>query len=342
MIKINSQQLSFRLKETAKPTSLIRYYLLVGPEPFLSYQAQKQLQHHLNSAGFEQQIIVTIDGQTDWNNIYDHCQSLSLFSDKTLLILQFGDTGLSAAILAHLNELITLLHDDLAIIFVFNKLTKAQENAPWLKAIDAQTLWINCLPPDTRQFPVWLTQEAHHKGINLDKSAIELLCYYYEGNLLALSQLLEQLKLLYPNTVISVNQIENNINDSAIFSPYHWVDAILAGKSKRAIHILQQLKVNDAEPLIMVRIIQKELILLINLKKAMETQPLSLLVNQYKIWQNRRALYTTTLNRLSLNTLFTALHQLVKIEVSLKQDYTAVPWQELETLSLLLLGKTGA
>lgn len=339
MIKINAQQLSFRLKETGQQKHDIRYYLLVGNEPYLAYQSQRQLQRYLSHEGFEQQLIFSIDGQTDWNPIYDNCQSLSLFADKTVLILQFGETGLSAAILSHLNELVSLLHEDLAVIFLFNKLTKAQENGPWLKSIEAHSWWINCLPPDTQQLPVWLAQEAHQRELNLDKSAIELLCYYYEGNLLALSQILEQLQLLYPNQAISVNQIENNIDDAAIFSPYHWVDAMLAGKSKRTIHILQQLKANEAEPLILVRIIQKELILLINLKKAMSSQPLSLLVNQYKIWQNRRALFTNALNRLSLNQLFSALHHLKNIEIGLKQDYSQAPWPALETLSLQILGK---
>lgn len=339
MIKISAQQFTYRLNDLIKQQKFIPYYLLVGTESYQQYQIQKQIQHYLTDLGFEQQFIFSIDAQTDWNIIYDHCQSLSLFSSKTLLILQFGDNSMSSNIASKLVGLTSQLHQDIALIISINKVTKAQENSAWLKAISDQTLWINCQPLNSESLLHWLKQQAKQLSIELSQSVIERLGYYYEGNLLALSQILEQIKLLYPNGDISFNQIEHIINDVAIFSPYHWIDAILTGKVKRTIHILQQLKANDMEPLILLRTLQKELILLINLKKQQQINALKHAFDDYKVWQNRRPFFTQILNRLTLEQFYTALYELTQSEISLKQDYGTNSWLKLESLSLLLLNK---
>jgi DNA polymerase III delta subunit len=57
------------------------------------------------------------------------------------------------------------------------------------------------------------------------------------------------------------------VNDAAHFTPYHWVDALLAGKSKRVLHVLQQLRLEGCEPAILLRTLQRELLLLVTLKR---------------------------------------------------------------------------
>ena len=59
------------------------------------------------------------------------------------------------------------------------------------------------------------------------------------------------------------------MNDAAHFTPFHWVDALLMGKSKRALHILQQLRLEGSEPVILLRTLQRELLLLVNLNASL-------------------------------------------------------------------------
>jgi hypothetical protein len=44
-------------------------------------------------------------------------------------------------------------------------------------------------------------------------------------------------------------RVEQAVNDAAHFTPFHWVDALLSAKSKRALHILQQLRLKAANRL---------------------------------------------------------------------------------------------
>lgn len=49
---------------------------------------------------------------------------------------------------------------------------------------------------------------------------------------------------------------------------------------------------------------------------------------------------TQALQRLSLQQLQQAVHLLTQMEIRLKQDYGQSIWPELETLSMLMCGKT--
>lgn len=97
-------------------------------------------------------------------------------------------------------------------------------------------------------------------NLELDDAANQVLCYCYEGNLLALAQALERLSLLWPDGKLTLPRVEQAVNDAAHFTPFHWVDALLMGKSKRALHILQQLRLEGSEPVILLRTLQRELL----------------------------------------------------------------------------------
>lgn len=75
------------------------------------------------------------------------------------------------------------------------------------------------------------------------------------------------------------------------------------GKSKRALHILQQLRLEGSEPVILLRTLQRELLLLVNLKRQSAHTPLRALFDKHRVWQNRRGMMSEALNRLSQSQL---------------------------------------
>ena len=85
--------------------------------------------------------------------------------------------------------------------------------------------------------------------------------------------------------------------------------------------------------------LQRELLLLITLKRQSAHTPLRSLFDKHRVWQNRRALITEAVNRLSHEQLRQAVQLLMRAELTLKQDYGQSVWAELESLSLLLCHK---
>jgi len=331
MIRIYPEQLSAQLRE-----GLRACYFLTGNEPLLIQESADAIRAVSSAQGFEEHFSVTLDAQTDWDAIFASCQALSLFTQRQTLTLQLPENGPNAAMAEQLVKLASLLHSDILLILRMAKLTKAQENSAWFKALSAKAVLVPCQTPEQAQLPRWVATRAKAMKLSVDDAAIQLLCYCYEGNLLALGQALERLSLLWPDGKLTLPRVEAAVNDAAHFTPFHWVDALLAGKSKRALHILHQLEKEDAEVVILLRSLQRDLLTLLHLQRNQAKQALRTLMDQQRIWQNRRALFTEALQRLDARRLQRAVYLLAELELTMKQDYGQNLWPQLETLSLLI------
>ncbi|RJL31174.1 DNA polymerase III subunit delta [Pectobacterium polaris] len=334
MIRLYPEQLTAQLHE-----GLRGCYLVFGSDPLLLQESLDSIKRVAQQHEFSEHFSFILDLHTDWDAIFSTCQALSLFASRQSLLLILPENGPNAAMGENLVKLSGLLHPDILLILRGHKLTKAQENSAWFKALAQDSVYINCLTPEQAQLPRWVAQRAKAMKLTLDEQATQLICYCYEGNLLALSQALERLALLYPDGKLTLPRVESAVNDAAHFTPFHWLDALLAGKGKRAWHILQQLKQEDCEPVILLRTLQRELLQLLALKRRMSDTPLRTLFDQQKVWQNRRDLLTQALQRFSLQQLQQAVRLLTQVEITLKQDYGQSVWSELESLAMLLCGK---
>ncbi|WP_337021373.1 DNA polymerase III subunit delta [Pantoea anthophila] len=331
MIRIYPEQLSAQLRE-----GLRACYLLTGNEPLLLQESADAIRAAATAQGFQEHFSFTLDAQTDWESLFVSCQSLSLFAQRQTLTLQFPDNGPNAAMAEQLVKLSQLLHADILLVCRMAKLTRAQENSAWFKALSASAVMVPCQTPEQAQLPRWVVNRARALKLSVDDAAVQLLCYCYEGNLLALAQALERLSLQWRDGKLTLPRVEEAVSDAAHFTPFHWVDALLAGKSRRALHILHQLEKEEIEVVILLRTLQRDMLTLLHLQRHQAQQPLRTLMDQQRIWQNRRALFTEALQRLDAARLQRAIHLLSQIEVTLKQDYGQPVWPQLQTLTLLL------
>ncbi len=334
MIRLYPEQLGAQLQE-----GLRACYLLFGNDPLLLQESHDKIRQHAQSQQFSEHFNITLDAATDWDDIFGLCQAMSLFANRQTLQLILPENGVSAPIGEKLLLLSTLLHPDLLLILRGTKLTRGQENSAWFKAVGRDGALVTCTTPEQAQLPRWVASRAKAMGLTLDDAANQLLCYCYEGNLLALSQALERLSLVYPDGSLTLPRVETAVNDAAHFTPFHWVDALLAAKGKRAGHILRQLRQEGCEPVILLRTVQREVLMLLTLQRQATTVPLRALFDQHKVWQNRRALLTQALQRLSPRQVHQAVTLMTRMEIALKQDYGYPVWTDLDALSLLLCNK---
>ncbi len=334
MIRLYPEQLGAQLQESLRPC-----YFLFGNDPLLIQESQDSIRAEAQKAEFTEHFSITLDANTDWDSIYSLCQALSLFASRQTLLLVLPDGGTNAQMGEKLLQLSALQHPDLIVILRGSKPTRAQENSAWFKSLSQNAVYISCMTPEQAQLPRWVVARAKSMKLSVDDAAIQLLCYCYEGNLLALAQALERLSLIYADGKLTLLRVESAVNDAAHFTPFHWVDAILAGKSKRAGHILNQLRREASEPVILLRSLQREVMLLLTLQRTMRQTPLRALFDQHKVWQNRRPLLTQALQRLSARQIQQAVAAMVRVEISLKQDYGYPVWDDFDAISLLLCGK---
>lgn len=310
--------------------------LLIGNDDFLieqSIAAIKKTFQALHRGQALESIEFEINAQTQWNLIVDAFCDTELFS--TLKLVRFNlPNAISAAITAKLETLLPYFHSEIALIFVVEKSSVSIGKNAFLNALPE--LWaIYCTALDRTKQQQWLMQKLIQQQLQLESAACERLLYYYEGNLYALDQLIAQIALLFPQKApLSLAQIESLLEDVALFTPFHWIDAILSHQSKRALHILHQLEKEAVEPLMLVRIYQKALLMWIDLKKAAPKTDWQTLFNQYHVWQNQRPLLLKHLTLCPLTRFYDCLFELSDLEMTLKTNQTDLIWPALSRLTL--------
>ncbi|OBT12883.1 DNA polymerase III subunit delta [Vibrio sp. UCD-FRSSP16_10] len=313
---------------------LHQVYLLFGSEALLIQESKAQIEQCAKAKGFSEIFRFSITAQTDWNEVLDACNSMSLFADKKILQLELPESGTNQAITKELLNLHQILNLDVILIISGSKLTKAQENAKWFKALSENGLWVSCLTPDAQRLPQFVLQRCQQLGLKPDPEAVQMLAQWHEGNLLALSQSLEKLCLLYPDGVLTLVRIESALSRHNHFTAFNWIDAMLEGKAKRSQRILRELHNEGVEAVILLRTLQKELNTVMSYKQALNQQSLQQVFDQYRVWNNKRPLYTSMLNRHTPQSLYSMVCTLAQAEYTAKTDYDSSVWPTLTQLTL--------
>ena len=340
MNRIFPEQLNHHLAQ-----SLARVYLLQGQDPLLLSETEDTLCQVANQQGFDEKNTIQVDSQTDWAQLIESCQSIGLFFSKQILSLNLPE-NFTALLQKNLQELISVLHKDVLLILQVAKFAKGIEKQTWfitLNQYEPNTILINCQTPTVENLPRWVKNRTKAMGLDADNEAIQQLCYSYENNLLALKQALQLLDLLYPDHKLNYNRVISVVEQSSIFTPFQWIDALLVGKANRAKRILKGLQAEDVQPVILLRTLQRELFTLLELTKPQqrivttEKLPIQQIKTEFdrlKIWQNRRPLFLSAIQRLTYQTLYEIIQELANIERLTKQEFSDEVWIKLADLSV--------
>lgn len=317
-------------------------YLLAGQDLLLTTESKDTLAQQARLQGFDEKLEVNINAETKWEEIIEYVMNIGLFSQRKILILNLPET-LNASQQNHLDEIIRASHSDLLFIINIPKISKAIEKQNWFVHLNNIAVIVNCYTPEISKIPNWLYHRAKAMNLSLEPEATQLLAFSYEGNLIALKQTLHLLALSFPNGKITHSRAKEIVENSAQFSPFQWVDALLEGKLQRAERVLQHLKNEEIQPVVLLRIIQKELWVLLDIAKP--TSPIlnsnqKLAVNnlqaefaRLKIWQSKQPLYQKAISRLTYKKLYRLIKQLAELERKVKQEFSDEIWFELARFS---------
>lgn len=325
---------------------LASLYVLAGDDPLLLVEAEDQIRQVASSQGFDEKCRLTLDNHTDWDTIFERMQAMGLFFQRQIIHLVCPE-NLSANVQQHLLTLVKNLHSDILLILQLPKWNKTLEKQKWFVAgsqVENSAI-IPCQTPTYEQLPHYIQQRAKRMGLTLEEKVLPLLCYHYEGNLLALKQTLDLLSLLYPDGKLSLSRVEKVVEEACIFTVFQWVEALLLGQGQRAEHILCHLQQEDVHVVILLRTLQRELTTLlqltqvekgINIDSPLATSQLRQKFDKLGIWQNRRGQYLSAIHRLTYRQLFEVIQDLAKLECQAKQTFQPSIWQELGLLGYRL------
>ena len=333
--RLFANQLPHHLKQQLAPC-----YLLFGDEPLQRMEALQQLQQAAQARGFAEVKRITLEN-AELAPLLDALQGMSLFSSQQVVVLDLGNGKLERAASEILQHYASQPSPDICLLLHGDKLETAQKNKAWFKALQKLGVEITLTQPAGNQLYRWLHERCRALGLQLEPEAQQLLVDSHEGNLLALAQELDKLQLIYQQQAISAQQVREVAVDQSRYSVFQLMDALLGGDLNNSLHMLEQLKQTEIEPLVLLWAFNRELSNLRQLTQPQARGKEASIFKTLRIWPSRQNLFRQAIARLSAEQLNTAESILAELERQLKggSQQAAAPWPLYTSIALLFCGE---
>ena len=319
---------------------LLPVYLVSGDEPLLLQECCDLVRRHAREQGCtDREVIDAGNKGFDWQEILHSATSMSLFAERKLVELRLPSGKPGAEGSKALCEYLNLAGGDDVLLMVAGKIDKQSTNSKWFKALDKAGAVIQVWPVDSSKLPGWLRQRVGAAGMSIDDDALQLLCDRVEGNLLAAVQEVEKLKLLVTDSQITARNVIDAVSDNARYTVFELADTALKGDAAASLHILHGLRGEGTESTVALWALTREIRTLHEvLLDCSNGQGAMQALNARRVWQNRIPLMQAALARHNTESTAGMLEQALRVDGSIKGFADGKPWDNLESLVLLLCG----
>jgi len=259
-----------KLEATLKK-GLLPIYFLSGDEPLQLGEAANAVRRHAREQGYTEREVMHVDKGFDWNELLMASNSMSLFAEKRVIDLRLpsGKPGKDGG--AALVEYAGRPPEDTVLLISSGKVDKRSQSAKWYTALDKVGATLQVWPVETADMPRWLDQRLRSRGLQTEKDAVRVIADRVEGNLLAAAQEVDKLVLLNGTGALSLEQVESAVADSARFDVFGLVDAALEGDAPRLTRMLDGLRGEGVEPILVLWALTRELRSLAGMAAQMES-----------------------------------------------------------------------
>lgn len=277
--------------------------------------------------GFEDKQTHIITKDSDWSFLSSENENFDLFGSKKIIEIKLlaigpGNKGSKA-----IKDYCLSPDQNKLVIIHAERLDKKQQTSAWAKALESNGTLVVEPPVNKNSMPGWIKEKSTNLNIDLSKEAIFLLAEKTEGNLLAATQELMKLTLLFPDQNVSMENMKKSISNSAKYSIFDLSNSFLLGEKKRTVRIIETLKAEGTQPPLILWALSKEII---NLYKVIEEG------STRNIWGPR--FYLDSLNekakRLSRSKVKKSLQDVAEIDAAIKGLSDKSPWQSIRELAL--------
>lgn len=328
-MKIYGKQLPGALQK-----QLAALYIVSGDEFLLVQEACAAIQQTARQHCYTEQQRYDITANFDWDALLSQINTLSLFSQRRFIELRLENTKLPDAGSKALQALAAHLPPDTVLLLKTPKLPAATQNSAWYKALEKHGVCVAIWPLNPAELRAWIKQRLQAAQLQTSAEGIELIAAASEGNLLAAKQTIEKLQLLYTHGNLTIEELLNTLHDNSRFTVFDLTEALLIGKAQQALKILQSLKAENTEPVLILWGITKELRQLYQLHFEQKQQPLDALLQKYRIREAQKAIFKKYLQQLQPANINLYLHQAARIDQLIKGVAKGNVWDELKLLCL--------
>lgn len=329
-MQLRYEQLTSHLQKTLAPI-----YLISGDVPLLAQESTAHIRAAAKKQDFGDRQLFQVETGFSWQAFAAATNNYSLFASKQLLELRFTPTQLGDAGSKALQAYAQKPPEDKILLINTPKLDATQQKSAWVQAIIKCGVFIQIWPLTLEQLPNWIQQRLNQAGLQVDKEGIALLAARAEGNLLAASQEIEKLRLMYADSNIHLTTeiIAEVVANSARYDIFQFANCAVAGDGKRACQVLASLREEGVEPVLILWALAREIRTLATIRYDMEHgTPLEHALQKHYIRDNQKPSMRKALQR--HNNWRQLLQQASKVDQIIKGIEIGNVWNEIERLGL--------
>ena len=243
-MKVNADQLDSFLKRHQETP---RVFLISGDEPLQVMEACDSIRQVARKKGYSEREVLHADNKFDWGALLGSSNALSLFSEKKLIDLRIETKTPGRVGSQSIRDYMQNPPDDKVLLIQMEKLVGSARNAAWVKAIEKDGVVVQVWDLSPPQTMAWVSKRMREEGMRPSNDAVRLLTERVEGNLLAATQEISKLKLLFgkedgTEILIEDKHVLESVSDSSRFSIFDLSNAVMLGDMHRVQHIHHSLK----------------------------------------------------------------------------------------------------
>jgi len=313
-MRIKPEQLEAQLAKGLQPL-----YFIHGDEALLAQEAADLIRRRARQEGCAEREVFTVERGFDWKEMLASGNSLSLFSSRRLVEIRIptgkpGNDGSQA-----LQDYCARLPEDTVSLVLCPKLDKAAQAGKWFKALENTGISVAVFPVERAQLPRWIGERLARQGHRTDAATLQFLADQVEGNLLAAFQEVQKLALLFPAGALSFEMVKNAVADVARFDVFKLGDAVLAGDAARVSRVLDVLRGEGEDPVLILWALAREIRALARLRGGMRRGGrLPQLMKEAWIWESRQKLVEQAVQKTSETRLLQGLKRASNIDRMIK------------------------
>ncbi len=312
--------------QLCKPLSPV--YIVAGDEPLQMEESCDAIRTAARKQGYSDRTVHHVDSaHYPWQEILAEANSLSLFANQQIIEVRvpFDKIGEGKKVLQAYAE---NPPPDTILMLITSRISKKQESVKWFAALERIAVYMQIWPIEPHQMADWIGQRLKRNNLRAEPDAITLLANLLEGNLLAASQTIEQLKLVTDaEDTITLEMVQSVVADNARYDIFGLTDAVIAGDIAHSLRIYNGLIAEGTEPTIILWSLTRELRLCSQIAAGLrQGMSLDALINQVAsihkqvpfLLQKKKSLYSRFVQRHGERTIRDMIARAAKIDRTLK------------------------
>ena len=322
-MKISYKQ--FFSKRELPQTSI---FLIMGKPYHLQNEIQFRLESKLNKEGWVTHNIV-IDSDYDINLLRDNFESLSIFKEKKLFVLNIVSTSIPKNLSDYLINV--NFPDDIKVIIKIGPQNSSFKKNKFFKMLDEKGCIIEIFELKGETLLSWVKQKFHKNKITYSRDNFDRLINKNEGNTSSISQELYKMSLL---NISDISLYFDYLQKEYKYNEYDLIDCILDRNLDKSLKILGYLKSIKSPEIFILFLLNSELKKIYYISNNLLPEPY---IPSYK-----KNIYNTFANSCDNNVLSDIIEFCYSIDKSIKTGVTDISiWHQLEIMiSCFILSKS--